>query len=61
MALPCGIHYWCILTSPSDGDYHDSGKFFRAYSYPPRKTVHTCVHTTEVGKYSSTPTPLFVP
>ena len=26
MALPCGIHYWCILTSPSDGDYHDSGK-----------------------------------
>lgn len=24
MALPYGIHYWCILTSPSDGDYHDS-------------------------------------
>ena len=27
MALPYGMHYWCVLTSPSpDGDYQDSGE-----------------------------------
>ena len=24
MAFPCGVYYWCVLTSPSDGDYADS-------------------------------------